>query len=650
MAVPIIGIDLGTTNSCVAFYDGKNTTVIHNPEGARTTPSVVGFKDTGERHMGMIARRQSIMNPATTITAVKRLIGRKYDSPEIQKIQQTNVYTVIKAENGDAWLEILGEKYSPQQISSFILGYMKDFAQNYLGEPVQKVVLTVPAYFNDSQRQATKDAGMIAGLDIVRIINEPTAASLAYGFRSDEARKIIAVYDLGGGTFDISILEVKQGVFNVLSTCGDTFLGGEDFDTRLVDKVSDIFLKSEGIDLRKHSMSLQRLRDELEKARIELSTTLTYELNLPFIYSDDKGPRHLQMTLRRSEIEDWTSDLVEKTVPPCKMALEDAMLKPEQIDDILMVGGMTRMPAIQKKVEEFFGKKPNNSIDPDEVVAIGAGIQGGILAGHIEDMVLLDITPLSLGVETAGGIFTPIIPRNTTIPVRRSQVFTTSLDNQSFVPVHVLQGEREMAKDNKTMAKFELTGIPPAPRGVPQIEVVFDIDSNGIVKVSARDLGTGREHAIRITSSSGLSKEQMDSVIQDAEKYKLTDKIVKERAEIVVKAEGLIYATKRALDEFGSRLEDEDKQTIQYDIDAMKKCIDEGGSIEDLRQAISNLESSAHRIAELIYGGGGTEAAASESPAGPTMETPLETSAESPSEASVNQPPEEQDEAPSTPE
>jgi len=602
MTAPTIGIDLGTTNSCVAIYDGKNTTVIHNPEGSRTTPSVVAFKESGERIVGAVARRQAILNPQNTVSAVKRLIGRKFDSPEVKKIISSSAYKIIKADNGDAWLEIGGKKISPQEVSSYILSYIKDFCEHYLGETVTKAVITVPAYFDDAQRQATKDAGEIAGLEVVRILNEPTAASLAYGFKGTEGKKIVAVFDLGGGTFDISILEIKQGVFNVLSTCGDTFLGGEDFDARLIDRISEMFFEKEGVDLRKNSMSLQRLKDEIEKARIELSSSLSVELNIPFIYSDEKGPRHLMQTLRRSDIEEWTSDLIERTIPPCKMALEDAMLKTEQIDEVLLVGGMTRMPAVQKAVEKFFGKKPNSTIDPDEVVAVGAAIQAGILSGNVEDVVLLDVTPLSLGVETAGGVFTVIIPRNTTIPTRRSQIFTTSIDNQTFVPVHVLQGEREMAKDNKTLAKFELTGIPPAPRGVPQIEVTFDIDSNGIVKVSAVDLGTGREHAIKITASSGITKAQIEKMIEEAEKHKLTDKIIRERAEIVVQAEGLIYATTRALAEFEKNLLPEDIETIKNDIELMKQCIDQGGSIEDLRKVMSNLESSAHRIAETLYG------------------------------------------------
>lgn len=601
MTAPIVGIDLGTTNSCIAFYDGKNGVVIHNPDGSRTTPSVVAIKEDGEKVIGIVARRQSIMNPENTVSAVKRLIGRKFGSPEVKKIRQTAAYKILESENGDAWVKISGKEYSPQQISSFVLSYIKEFAENYLGQTVKRAVITVPAYFNDAQRQATKDAGIIAGLEVMRIINEPTAASLAYGLGKSDKKQIIAVYDLGGGTFDISILELRKGVFNVLSTCGNTFLGGEDFDNIMIDKIAEQFLEKEGVDIRKNPMSMQRLRDEVEKARIELSCSLTTELNLPFIYSDEKGPKHLIMTLRRSEIEDWTSELIEKTIPPCKMALEDAMLKPEQIDEVLLVGGVTRMPAVQKAVEKFFGKKPNNKIDPDEVVAIGAAIQGAILEGKLEDMLLLDVTPLSLGVETAGGVFTPIIQRNTTIPVRKSQIFTTSMDNQNFVPIHVLQGEREMAKDNKTLAKFELTGIPPAPRGVPQIEVTFDIDSNGIVNVSARDLGTGKKQAIRITASSGLTKEQIKDMIKEAEKHKLTDKMAKERAELIVSAEGLMYATQRALKEFANSIPEEELKIITQDIQNMKKCIDGGGSIRDIKKALANLESSAHRIAEIIY-------------------------------------------------
>ncbi len=600
---PIIGIDLGTTNSCVAFYDGKNVVVIPNPDGMRTTPSVVAFKQDGERLVGSLAKRQAILNPQNTVYAVKRLIGRKFDSEETRKIRDIVPYDIVSAENGDAWLRIGEHEFSPPEVSAMVLRFIKSFAEGYIGEPVEKAIITVPAYFNDAQRQATKDAGAIAGLDVQRIINEPTAASLAYGVEQEDGkRKVVAVFDLGGGTFDISILEISQGVYSVLATCGDTLLGGEDFDSKLIDRVADRFLKDEGVDLRKESMSLQRIKDEVEKAKCELSNTLVYDLNLPFIYADDKGPRHLEMKIRRSDLEDWCSDLLDRLVSPCKQALADARLEPHQVDEVLLVGGMTRMPAVRKKVGEIFGGKPNASLDPDEVVAIGAALQGGVLTGEKEDVVLLDVTPLSLGVETAGGIFHRIIIRNSSIPTQASEVFTTSLDNQSFVPIHVLQGEREMSSDNQTLARFELTGIPPAPRGVPQILVTFSIDQNGIVAVYAKDLGTGREHKIRVTAASGLSEDQIHAMVQEADAHQLTDQVRKQRADLVVQAEGLIYTTKKALVEFGSKLTEEDRELISADIDRLM-LLSDSGSNEDLKVAITNLESSAYHIAEIIYGG-----------------------------------------------
>ncbi len=601
MAEPIIGIDLGTTNSCVAYHDGKNVVVIPNPEGTRTTPSVVAFKPDGERLIGALAKRQAILNPGNTVFAIKRLIGRKFDSDETRTINATVPYDIIEADNQDAWVQMGENTFSPPEISAMVLRFIKDFASDYIGEEVTKAIVTVPAYFNDAQRQATKDAGAIAGLDVQRIINEPTAASLAYGVEHESGKKVVAVFDLGGGTFDISILEIHEGVYSVLATCGDTFLGGEDFDRKLIDKVAEKFLKDEGVDLRGETMSLQRIKDEVEKAKIELSNELVYDLNLPFIYADDKGPRHLEMKIRRSDLEDWCSDLLGRLVEPCLTAIKDAKLEAHQIDDILLVGGMTRMPAVQKKVGEIFGGKPNATLDPDEVVAVGAALQGGVLTGVKEDVVLLDVTPLSLGVETAGGIFHRIIERNTSIPNQGSEVFTTSLDNQTFVPVHVLQGEREMATDNQTLARFELTGIPPAPRGVPQILVTFSIDQNGIVSVRARDLGTGHEHKIRVTAASGLSEDQIREMVATAEQHQLTDQARKQKADLVVQAEGLIYTTKKALDEFSDKIAEEDREVIAGDIEHLKELID-SGSNDELKSAIANLESSAYHIAEVLYG------------------------------------------------
>jgi molecular chaperone DnaK len=613
MTEPIIGIDLGTTNSCVAFFDGKNTVVVPNPEGTRTTPSVVAFKPDGERLIGALAKRQAILNPGNTVFAIKRLIGRKFDSDEVRTLIDTMPFEIVAAENGDAWVKMGETTFSPPEISAMVLRFIRDFAQDYIGEKVTKAIITVPAYFSDAQRQATKDAGAIAGLEVVRIINEPTAASLAYGVEQDSGKRTVAVFDLGGGTFDISILEIRDGVYSVLATCGDTFLGGEDFDRKIIERVCDKFLKDEGVDLRKEAMSLQRIKDEVEKAKIELSNELVYDLNLPFIYADAKGPRHIEMKIRRTDLEDWCSDLLQRLVEPCRTALRDAKLAAHQIDDILLVGGMTRMPAVQNRVGEIFGGKPNASLDPDEVVAAGAALQGGVLKGIKENVVLLDVTPLSIGVETAGGVFHRIIARNTSIPSQASEVFTTSLDNQSFVPVHVVQGEREMATDNQTLARFELTGIPPAPRGVPQILVTFSIDQNGIVSVRAKDLGTSREHKIRVTAASGLSQEQIDDMVRQAEDHQLTDQARKQRADLVVQAEGLIYTTNKALQEFGDQIAAEDAEVIASDIEKLKQIID-GGSNEDLKAATSELEASAYHIAEVLYGASDGEDLRDEAP------------------------------------
>ncbi|MCB9612694.1 MAG: molecular chaperone DnaK [Sandaracinus sp.] len=597
----VIGIDLGTTNSCVAFLENGEPVVIPNAEGSRTTPSVVGFTREGERRVGSVAKRQAVTNPENTVFAVKRLMGQEYDSDDVKRHRDLVPYRVIQNTNGDAWVHAGGKDYSPPEISAFILQTMKDVAESYLGEEVTEAVVTVPAYFNDAQRAATKAAGKIAGLEVKRIINEPTAAALAYGFEQKDGKRV-AVYDLGGGTFDISILEIAGGVFKVRSTSGDTHLGGEDIDNTLVEELAKRFEKSTGIDISKDRIALQRLREQAEKAKHELSTSLETEINLPFIAADATGPKHLETVLKRSELEILTMDLIDRTLIPCKQALTDAGLKVEDIDEILLVGGQTRMPLVQRKVTEFFGKPPYKGVNPDEVVAVGAALQGAALSGEVDEVLLLDVTPLTLGVETGGGVFHALITRNTTIPTRAHEIFTTSIDNQPFVPIHVLQGEREMAADNKTLAKFELAPIPPAPRGVPEIEVAFDIDANGMVEVSAKDLRTGRSQSVRVVASSGLSSEQIDQILADAERYKDSDVKRKELAELKNSAEALLYTSEKAVEECAELVSVEVLDAVRNDIAVLRELLAGEGDAIAIRDALQQLELSAYRIAESMYG------------------------------------------------
>jgi len=595
----VIGIDLGTTNSCVAVMEGGNPVVIANSEGARTTPSIVAFTDSTEKLVGQIAKRQAVTNPERTIFAVKRLIGRKFDSPEVKRFTEIAPFKIEAHENGDAWVRVGNRTFSAPEISAMVLSKMRETAADFLGEPITDAVITVPAYFNDAQRQATKDAGRVAGLNVLRIINEPTAAALAYGL-GEEKNKKIAVFDLGGGTFDVSILELGDGVFEVKSTNGDTYLGGEDFDQRIVDHLIELFKNETGIDLAQDKMALQRLKEAAERAKHELSSATTTDVNLPFIAADASGPKHLNTQLTREKLETLVADLIARLVPPCETALADAGLRREEVDEVILVGGMTRMPRIQVKVAEIFGKKPHKGVNPDEVVAVGAAIQGGVLTGEVENVLLLDVTPLSLGVETQGGVFTKIIEKNTTVPTRRSQVFSTTEDHQSVVRIHVLQGERDMAADNKTLGRFELLGIPPAPRGVPQIEVTFDIDTDGVVNVSAKDLGTGKSHAIKVTASSGLTEAEVNRLLAEAQSHAEADRARRDLVDLKNRADGLVYSTERTLVEFAEQVPAEDKEALSAAVAKTRQALERGQAAE-LSAAVDELSALSYKMTEKLY-------------------------------------------------